>query len=193
VPVRTVSTFFALLTLAAFAAVLGAAVLAVAARRSPAAADLRSRLGGAVAPSSLALAALVASVATAGSLYYSEVANFPPCTLCWVQRGFMYPLAPLLWVAAFAGWQGVRTPARLMAGVGGSVSAWHIAVERLPALQSASGCDPTVPCSLVWVKHFGFITIPVMALAAFGLLIVLLSTRPTTVDAEASAEELEHV
>ncbi len=31
----------------------------------------------------LALAWLVALVATLGSLYYSEVRNFIPCTLCW--------------------------------------------------------------------------------------------------------------
>ena len=40
----------------------------------------------------------MAGVATLGSLYFSEVAHFRPCVLCWVQRAFMYPLAPLLFV-----------------------------------------------------------------------------------------------
>ena len=33
-----------------------------------------------------------ALAATLGSLYYSEVAGFVPCTLCWYQRILMYPL-----------------------------------------------------------------------------------------------------
>ena len=32
-------------------------------------------------------------VAMAGSLYFSESANFVPCKLCWFQRIAMYPLA----------------------------------------------------------------------------------------------------
>jgi disulfide bond formation protein DsbB len=42
----------------------------------------------------------VATVATLGSLYYSEVADFPPCRLCWYQRIAMYPLVPILGIAA---------------------------------------------------------------------------------------------
>jgi disulfide bond formation protein DsbB len=48
----------------------------------------------------LALAALVAAVATAGSLYLSEGAHLVPCRLCWYQRTMMYPLAVILVVAA---------------------------------------------------------------------------------------------
>ena len=33
-----------------------------------------------------------ALAATLGSLYYSEIAGFVPCTLCWYQRILMYPL-----------------------------------------------------------------------------------------------------
>ena len=45
-----------------------------------------------------ALALLVALVATLGSLYYSEVRGFIPCTLCWYQRILMYPLVAILLV-----------------------------------------------------------------------------------------------
>ena len=48
----------------------------------------------------LALAALVAAVATAGSLYLSEGAHLVPCRLCWYQRTMMYPLAVILIIAA---------------------------------------------------------------------------------------------
>ncbi|MEM7737254.1 MAG: disulfide bond formation protein B, partial [Deinococcota bacterium] len=36
------------------------------------------------------MAWLIALVATAGSLYFSEVRNFIPCTFCWYQRILMY-------------------------------------------------------------------------------------------------------
>ena len=38
----------------------------------------------------------------AGSLYFSEVANYVPCRLCWFQRIAMYPLAVILLIAASA-------------------------------------------------------------------------------------------
>ena len=40
----------------------------------------------------LAVCTLVASIATAGSLYFSEVMGLYPCDLCWIQRIGMYPL-----------------------------------------------------------------------------------------------------
>ena len=77
----------------AVAAQAGAGLLAVtlAARAlAPAAAWPRQVLG-AVGPAALTVAAAVAVVATLGSLYFSEVADFPPCRLCWFQRIGMYP------------------------------------------------------------------------------------------------------
>ena len=35
---------------------------------------------------------IVSLVATLGSLFFSEVMQFIPCSLCWYQRIFMYPL-----------------------------------------------------------------------------------------------------
>ena len=34
---------------------------------------------------------IVSLVATLGSLYFSEIRGFEPCTLCWYQRILMYP------------------------------------------------------------------------------------------------------
>ena len=35
---------------------------------------------------------LVVTAATLGSLFLSEVMELPPCSLCWYQRLFMFPL-----------------------------------------------------------------------------------------------------
>src|SRR5580704_12739453 len=45
------------------------------------------------------LSFLVAFLSVAGSLFYSEIAQFQPCLLCWWQRIFLYPQAILLLVA----------------------------------------------------------------------------------------------
>ena len=78
----------------------------------------------AVDDAALWIAFLVAAVAMAGSLYFSEVANYMPCRLCWFQRIAMYPLAVILLVAAIRGDRGVRWyavplggPRRLRVGV----------------------------------------------------------------------------
>jgi disulfide bond formation protein DsbB len=46
----------------------------------------------------LYLAWIQAIVATAGSLYFSEILHLVPCTLCWYQRICMYPLVVILGV-----------------------------------------------------------------------------------------------
>lgn len=171
--VDAVTLLFALLALACQVSVAGAAVVWVASRFSPAAQRGWRRLVDLVAPDALTLAALVAIVATGGSLYLSEGAGFPPCRLCWVQRYFMYPLAVVLPLAAWRGARRVVAP--VVAGVaaaGGSVSIYHMLVERFPSLETTS-CDPDNPCSIIWVEHFGYITIPTMALSGFAMVVVL--------------------
>jgi hypothetical protein len=49
-----------------------------------------------------------------------------------------------------------------------------VLIERFPSLESATSCDPVNPCSLIWTKRFGYLTIPTMALSAFALLATLL-------------------
>ncbi len=126
-----------------------------------------------MAPSVLALAAVVAAVCTAGSLYFSEVAHFPPCHLCWLQRFCMYPLVPILGVAAWRQAGRVRPYAAALAAIGACISTYHVALERHPEWES-SVCDPKNPCTLIWVKRLGFLTIPTMALSGFALIITLL-------------------
>jgi disulfide bond formation protein DsbB len=47
------------------------------------------------------LALAPALTAMLGSLYYSEIAGFIPCTLCWYQRILMYPLTLIILVGIF--------------------------------------------------------------------------------------------
>jgi disulfide bond formation protein DsbB len=209
--VDQVSLFLALLAVVAELATVTAIVLAVGGRFSPALRQLGRQAVEAVAPSGLALAATVATVCMAGSLYFSEVAHFPPCHLCWLQRFCMYPLVPVLWIAAFAGGSRrrgrgdtpqppgrqagrVRPYAAAVAFVGACISTYHVALEHHPEWES-SVCDPKNPCTLIWVKRLGYLTIPTMALSGFALIITLLAisreeppdgNRPVEAEAERS-------
>jgi disulfide bond formation protein DsbB len=186
VDVRSMSLFFALLTVGADAFVLLALILR--ATRSQA----WERFRAALAPSALWLAWIVAVVATAGSLYLSEVAHFVPCTLCWYQRIGMYPLAVVLGIAAFKSDLAIRRYVLPIAIAAAFISAYHYQLERFPG-QAHPTCTIESPCTLVWIWRFHFISIPFMALSAFALIVTLL-TVPKARAAEAAvagpAEEL---
>ena len=172
--VDTVSLFLALLAVVAELATVTALVVWVGGRFSPALGRLGQQAVAEVGPSALALAATVATVCMAGSLYFSEVAHFPPCHLCWLQRFCMYPLVPILWIAAWKKAGGVRPYAGAIALVGAAISTYHVALEHHPEWES-SVCDPKNPCTLIWVKRLGYLTIPTMALSGFALIITLLA------------------
>ena len=175
--VDAVSLFLALLAVIANATVATAILLAIASRWSSRGRELRSAFERWVGEQSVGLAFVVAAVAMAGSLYFSEVANFPPCRLCWYQRICMYPLVPLLGMAAWRRDDGIRPYAAVLAGIGAAISTYHVVLERYPTLESGV-CDPTNPCTLIWVQRFGYLTIPAMALSAFAVILTLLAITP---------------
>ena len=140
--------------------------------------DQRAATAELLAGQEVPLAFVVALIATLGSLYLSEVAHFVPCRLCWYQRIAMYPLPIILAVAWWRRDDGVRWYVIPLAAIGGCISIYHVLVERFPSLESSGICEISNPCTIRWVERFGFVTIPVMALAAFALIIGLLVYPP---------------
>ena len=117
-----------------------------------------------------ALALLVALVATLGSLYYSEVRGFIPCTLCWYQRILMYPLVAILLVGLVRRDPGLATYVLPLALLGILVSAYHYSVQLGLWGGESAACRVGVPCSGRYVNYLGFITIPLQAFTAFLLI-----------------------
>ncbi len=125
------------------------------------------------AAAGLWLAALVAAVATAGSLYFSEVAGYIPCQLCWYQRIAMYPLAVILFVAAVRRDRNVIWYVLPIAAVGAGIAGWHRLVELRPQLESTS-CSAVGPsCAATWFEQFGFVTLAFMAFSGFISIMIL--------------------
>jgi disulfide bond formation protein DsbB len=166
------SWFFATLALAAWTVSFLLGVSFVVARVSPAGRQRLAPWRDEASRLALAFAWAVAAVCFGGSLYYSEVAHFVPCTLCWYQRIAMYPLVLVLGVAALTrdrrAWRYVLP----LAVVGGAISVYHYQLQAFPS-QGHGACDPAVPCTLRYVEEYGFISIPFMALSGFVLISAL--------------------
>ncbi len=121
----------------------------------------------------------VATVATLGSLYYSEGMGLFPCELCWYQRVAMYPLVVVLGYAAVTDMADVYWLALPFSSVGLVTSSYHSYLQANPASQCRFG-----GCATVQFELGGFLTIPNQAAIAFAvitalLLVVWYGTRKT--------------
>src|SRR5438132_7735504 len=97
---------------------------------------------------------VVAAIATGGSLFFSEIAGFVPCELCWFQRICMYPLSIQTLLIAIAN---EHRPARYLLPlpvVGAGVSVYHLFVEN-GVVGQPSSCLVSAPggCAVKWIDR----------------------------------------
>jgi disulfide bond formation protein DsbB len=166
---NTVFTVLTLLANVAFVALVLVGIVALLGGRS-----FGRRVVAALGPHAPTAALVVAAVATAGSLYYSEIVDYIPCELCWYQRICMYPLFAVLAVGVVLRDRKVVWYAAPFVVFGAPVSLYHWLVERVPSLEESSSCSAFVPCSVPYFEKLGYITLAFMALSAFLLVAVLL-------------------
>jgi len=114
---------------------------------------------------------VIALLAMGGSLFYSEIAVYNPCKLCWYQRILMYPLVIILGVAAMKKTKDVIKYVVPLALIGGLISAYHF-YGQVSNLHLPCEANAAVPCGIKFTFHFGYITIPMMALTAFILILI---------------------
>ena len=192
--VTTIISFYGLLALVGIVILAWFAIMALAAFFADSIAVGFAGIRARLTPFALTAAWAVALLASAGSLYFSEAANYIPCTLCWYQRIAMYPLVLILGIAIFRRDIDVRIYAIPMAAVGAVISTYHWIIERFPELDYGA-CQAGVPCTQKWFEEFGFITLPFLALIAFLLIITFLlipALRPSADDeADDAWDELE--
>lgn len=122
---------------------------------------------------------LLATTATLGSLFFSEVMDLPPCSLCWYQRIFMFPLPLVLLAGLLPHDPRAARYGLALALPGTAVALWHflLYVGLLP--ESAAPCTQGVSCSQPTFELFGLLSIPALSLLGFlaisGLLLLSLS------------------
>ncbi|WP_028399304.1 disulfide oxidoreductase [Ectobacillus panaciterrae] len=113
---------------------------------------------------------LTAITAMLGSLFFSEVMHFIPCTLCWYQRILMYPLAVLIGIAFYNDDRRIYKYVLPLSIIGMMISGYHYALQKIPFLQKFEVCTSGVPCSGEYINWLGFITIPLLAFTAFTII-----------------------
>ncbi len=155
--VTTLLSWFAVLAQVFVVAVLVALVFAKKIK-------ILGRFKGFLAGEAVTLCFGAATLAVLGSLFYSEIAGYEPCSLCWVQRIFIFPQFFLFLVAFTANRKDVFKYALALAVPGMIVSAYHYYVQAggINFLTCGAG-EGAVSCSKLFVIEYGYITLPLMA------------------------------
>ncbi|KQL36452.1 MULTISPECIES: disulfide oxidoreductase [Bacillaceae] len=113
---------------------------------------------------------IVSIIATLGSLSFSIINHWTPCSLCWYQRIFMYPIVFIIGIAFYKNKIKDVIYVLPLSLIGMCISIYHILIQKVPALkETATQCGP-VPCTGDYLNWFGFITIPMLAFVAFLLI-----------------------
>ena len=76
-------------------------------------------------------------------------------------------------IAAWRRDLGIRRYAIPLASIGAVISTYHYLLEWFPDLDTGA-CTVGIPCTQVWFRQFGFISMPALALIAFLLVIAFL-------------------
>ena len=122
----------------------------------------------------LFVAWLIACVSTLGSLFFSYVMDFAPCALCWYQRIFLFPLVVILARGLFPLDLQATKYALPLVAIGWSLAVYHalLYAEWIPA--DMQPCTQGIPCTEVYIKLFGFLSIPHLSLIAFTALLIIM-------------------
>lgn len=115
----------------------------------------------------LFLAWVIAVTASLGALFIGEVVGQAPCSLCWHQRAFMFPLAIVLAVASFRGDGAIWRYALPLAGLGALAAGFHslLYAGLIPA--GIEPCSQGPSCSSAEMTILGMLPLPYLSLAAF--------------------------
>ena len=117
---------------------------------------------------------LIAAVSTLGSLFFSEIMELTPCVLCWYQRIFLFPLAIILLIGLFPLDKKVVNYALPLAIIGLLFTVYHCLLFFGVIPENLQPCSQGVSCTDDNMELFGFLPIPLLALIAFLMIIILL-------------------
>jgi disulfide bond formation protein DsbB len=120
----------------------------------------------------LFLAFAAGLIATLGSLYFSEIKGYEPCSLCWYQRILMYPFTIILAIAIIKKDYEIALYTSVLSLIGACISTYHVLIQKVPFFTDKAASCGRIPCTGDYINWFGFITIPMLALIAFIIIFV---------------------
>ena len=119
----------------------------------------------------LFLAFAAGLIATLGSLYFSEIKGYEPCSLCWYQRILMYPFTIILAIAIIKKDYEIAIYSTVLSLIGACISTYHVLIQKVPFFTDKAASCGRIPCTGDYINWFGFITIPMLALIAFVIIL----------------------
>ena len=117
---------------------------------------------------------LIASIASLGSLFFSDVMGIAPCVLCWYQRIALFPLVLVFGAGLLSFDAGVVKYSLPLAVAGWLVALYHSLLYWGILPKDIQPCTGGVPCTDRNLELFGFLSIPLMSLLASSAIITLL-------------------
>lgn len=117
---------------------------------------------------------LIATASTLGSLFFSDIMNYAPCSMCWYQRIFMYPLVAIFLAGMFPFDRNIVKYALPLTLLGCGFAFYHTLIYSGFIPKSMQPCGHGVSCSEKYLDLFGFISIPMLSLIAFSIIAALL-------------------
>lgn len=123
------------------------------------------------------IAFIVALTAMSGSLFYSEIAGYTPCKLCWYQRILMYPQVILLFMALWKRKTEIIDYILGLSLVGFLIAVFHYYSQITESPLPCSAVGYSASCSQRFFLTFGYITIPMMSFSAFFLILMVLMAK----------------
>jgi disulfide bond formation protein DsbB len=117
---------------------------------------------------------LIASVATLGSIFLDKALGIEPCSLCWYQRIFMYPLVLIFLTGLLPLDRRVTRYALPLAIVGWITALYHLLMYVGIVPESLQPCGNGPSCVQDDLGLFGFVNVPMLSLLSFSVVIGLL-------------------
>ena len=138
-----------------------------------------------------------AILATMSPLIYTYAYYFTPCTLCWYQRIFMFPLIIILFIAHIRKDFKIKIYIYALSIAGLCVGVYHYLSQQLHSKFDIdmSGCDAigmSASCSEHYFMEYGYITIPLMAMTGFILIIFFTYFAKEKSNIEQKQKKSEH-
>ncbi len=132
-----------------------------------------------IADRQISFALVLAAFASAGTFFFSEIAKFAPCLLCWWQRFLLYPQVILLSIALWRPNPWIKNILILLCFAGLIISGYHnyLQINNPPSENFCTINESGVDCRLRYFVDFGYITIPMMSFTVFAWLILLITIK----------------
>lgn len=118
---------------------------------------------------------VLACLSVLGSLYFSVIRNLDPCDLCWYQRIALFPLVPILGIAAYRTFFEIIPFVLPQIFLGLLVALYQVGIQEIPNWHPIELCGSGPSCVEKIHIGLGFVTIPMLSAGVFFLMGTLLT------------------